>query len=96
VNCLAEVTVYVPVPLIEQLLPVEGAVTSTQLPVVEEIVAPPVTDQATPFVTPFVTVAKMRRKLPANTLKPYAGWVMAMEMGPVIAGFWMVSEMATL
>ena len=44
-------------PLIEQLLPVPGAVTSTQLPAVEESVAPPVTDQLTAFVMPFVTVA---------------------------------------
>jgi hypothetical protein len=94
---LAEFTVYVFVPLMEQLLPAAGAVTSTQLPVVAESVAPPFTDQFTPFVTPLVTVAKMRRTLPGNTLKPNVGCVMAIAVGlPLCAPFTVSETLAEL
>ena len=56
----------------EQLLPLVGAVTSIHDPVVLERVAEPaVNDQLTPFVVPFLTVAKTRRVEPGITLKPY-------------------------
>ena len=66
--------------MIEQLLPVAGAVTSIQDPVVLERVADPeVSDQLTPFVVPFFTVAKTRRVEPGITLNPYVGCVMLMD-----------------
>jgi hypothetical protein len=64
----------------EQLLPLEGAVTSIHEPVVLERVAEPaVNDQLTPLVVPFLTVAKIRRVEPGITLKPYLGCVMLMD-----------------
>ena len=64
-----------------QGLPVAGAVMSTHEPVVAEIVAPPdLTAQWTWFVTPLVTLAKMRRTDPGMRLKPKLGWPIATEM----------------
>jgi len=77
----------------EQLLPVDGAVTSTQFPVGEESVAPPVAVQLTALVTPLVTVAKMRRTLPGNILKPKVGWVMVIAVGFPFLAAWTVNAM---
>lgn len=82
VNCVADAMLYpLLVPLIEQLLPAAGAVTSTQLPDAAESLAPPLTDQLIPFVVPPVTVAKIRRTLPAITLNPKDGCAIAMAVG---------------
>ena len=80
VKWLADVTVGEAAPLIEQLLPTDGAVTSTQCPLEDDRVAPPVTVQLTAAVAPPVTVANSRRTLPGSTLKPYSGSMIAMEV----------------
>ncbi len=60
----------------------EGAVKSTQEPVVAEIVAaPPFTDQLILSVVPFVTVANTRRTEPGSTLNPYGGCAIDIEIG---------------
>jgi len=77
--------------LTAQLLPLAGAVTSTQLPDVEDSCAPPVADQLTAFVVPPMTVANMRRTLPGNTLKPKSGCVIVIAVGVDFAAAWIVS-----
>jgi hypothetical protein len=81
VNRVAEVTAYFAlVPVIEQEDPVAGAVTSIHEPELEEICAEPdFTVQATWFVLPLVTVAKIRRVEPGMTLNPYSGCATEIE-----------------